>query len=185
MSSATQDTLARAKPISLLVLDCDGVLTDGRLYYGNCIRGDSESACFTLAFNAQDGNSMKMLMRSGVDIAVISGRDSHALRRRLEELGIQHSFLNITHKGRALEQLTSTLGLQPKMVAAMGDDLPDLSLFDRVGLSFAPGDAHPLVRAKAHHVTEAGGGKGCVREAVQVIMSAQERLDSAIDQLNK
>lgn len=185
MTAATRDTLDRAKPISLLVLDCDGVLTDGRLYYGNSSQDGSETACFALAFNAQDGSSMKMLMRSGVEIAVISGRDSIALRRRLAELGIEHAFLNIRRKGHALAELTERLGLRPNNVAAMGDDLPDLSLFERAGLCIAPSDAHPLVRQKAHHITDAGGGRGCVREAVQVIMTAQDSLDSAIDQLNK
>ena len=181
MHSATPDTLKRASKVSLLVLDCDGVLTDGRLYYGNCGQGDN--ACYTLAFNAQDGNSMKMLMANGVEIAVISGRDSAALRRRLQELEVTHAFLNASKKGRILEDLTQALGIEKSNVASVGDDIPDLGLFERSGLCFAPCDAHPSVCERAHHVTEAAGGRGCVREVAQIIMTAQERFDSAIDEL--
>lgn len=179
------DILKRAKQISLVVLDCDGVLTDGRLYYASSGQDDTRSANYMLAFNAQDGNSMKMLMNSGIEIAVISGRDSLALQDRLKELGVTRAFLNRGQKGCVLEDLAESLGLKEGNVASVGDDIPDLALFERSGLCFAPSDAHPVVCERAHYVTEAAGGKGCVREVAQVIMTAQGKFDAAIDDLTK
>ena len=177
------DVFKKAESISLLVLDCDGVLTDGHLYYGSCGQTHAKSACYTLAFNAQDGNSMKMLMRSGVQIAVISGRDSRALHRRLKELGIVQAFFGKEQKGIVLEELMNALGMKKSNLACVGDDIPDLALFERCGMCFAPCDAHPVVRQRADLVTDAAGGRGCVREVVQVIMTAQGSFDAAINEL--
>lgn len=174
-----------AKRVSLLALDCDGVLTDGRLYYaGTCVdhKGEGgenkrkDDSLFALAFYAQDGHAIKMLMQSGVEVAIISGRSSTALEQRAKELGISHVFSNVTHKGKRLKELMRALKLRQGEVAAMGDDIPDLALFAAAGLTIAPADSHPIVRDQAHHVTKAAGGRGAVREAVQLIMSAQNSL---------
>lgn len=176
------NVLELARQVSLLILDCDGVLTDGRLYYlgeRNRAKGDG---LFALSFYAQDGHAIKMLMRSGVEVAVISGRSSAALDHRMKELGIVHVYSKVEQKGRVLKDLMDKLKLEPRQVATMGDDIPDLALFRAGGLSMAPSDSHPLVREQADYVTEAAGGQGCVREAVQLIMSAQGSLESMIEQ---
>ena len=172
--------LELAKQISLLVLDCDGVLTDGRLYYLGQRNDPMDEGLCALAFYAQDGHAIKMLMQSGIEVAVISGRSSAALDRRMKELGIAQVYSKVEHKDRVLQDLMDKLNLEQRQVATMGDDIPDLALFRAGGLSFAPSDAHPLVRERADFVTEAGGGQGCVREAAQVIMGAQNSLEPMI-----
>ena len=173
--------LELAKQVSLLALDCDGVLTDGRLYYAGQPSGARDDALFALAFHAQDGHAIKMLMRSGVAVAVISGRSSAALDQRMKELGITHVYSRVEHKGKVLRDLMRQLTLKRHQVATMGDDIPDLAMFRAAGLTFAPSDSHPLVREQADHVTEGAGGRGCVREAVQVIMTAQNSFDPMIE----
>lgn len=178
---ATESILTRARQVSLLALDCDGVLTDGRLYYSNSQDGAGSDSIFGLSFNSQDGQAIKMLMRSGVEVAVISGRRSDALDRRAKELGIAHVYSKVEHKGRVLRDLMHRLKVESSQVAAMGDDVPDLALFALAGLTLAPSDAHPLVCEQADLVTHAGGGRGCVREAAHLIMTAQDSLKSIIE----
>ena len=177
--------LELAKQISLLVLDCDGVLTDGRLYYLGQRNDLMDEGLFALSFYAQDGHAIKMLMQSGLEVAVISGRSSAALDQRMKELGITHVYSKVEHKDRVLRNLMDQLKLEQRQVATIGDDIPDLALFRAGGLSFAPSDSHPLVREQADFVTEARGGQGCVREAAQVIMSAQNSLEPMIEKLRK
>ncbi len=182
---ATESILKRAKQVALLALDCDGVLTDGRLYYANSQDGASGDSIFGLSFNSQDGQAIKMLMQSGVEVAVISGRRSEALDRRTKELGIAHVYSKVEHKGPVLRDLMHTLKLEAHQIAAMGDDIPDLALFRAAGLSLAPADAHPLVREQADLVTQAGGGRGCVREAAQLIMTAQDSFNSIVESFTR
>ncbi len=177
--------LTLARQISLLVLDCDGVLTDGRLYYLGERDGAMDEGLFALAFYAQDGHALKMLMQSGIEVAVISGRSSAALDHRMKELGITHVYSKVAHKGRILKDLMDTLKLEQRQVATMGDDIPDLALFRIGGLSIAPSDSHPMVRGQADYVTKALGGRGAVREAVQLIMSAQDSFEPMIEQFLK
>ncbi len=164
-----------ARKIRLLVLDCDGVLTDGALhYFGSSSQPAAPDVQVGLSFYAQDGHAMKMLMQSGVEIAVISGRGSAALNYRMRELGVEHTLSQVSDKGAALGGLLAQLGLKKSEVAAMGDDIPDLALFEHAALSFAPSDAHPVVRKRAGLVTEAAGGKGAVREVAMLIIEAQQ-----------
>ena len=178
---ASANVLELAKSVSLLVLDCDGVLTDGQLHYIGVRNAPMDEALFALSFYAQDGHAIKMLMRSGVEVAVISGRSSTALDQRMKELGITHVYSKVERKGRVLKDLMQELELEQRQVATIGDDIPDLALFRAGGLSFAPSDSHPIVREQADYVTEAAGGRGCVREAAQLIMSAQNTLESMIE----
>src|SRR5579871_5646874 len=158
----------RAARVRLVVFDVDGVFTDGRLYYGP---GGEELK----VFHVHDGQGVKRLLRSGVDAAVISGRDSAAVGRRMQDLGIAHVFQGDEDKLPILQRLLKKLGLRPEEVACMGDDLPDVPLLEQAGLAVAVANALPAVRNKAHYVTQASGGMGAVREVCDLIMASREQ----------
>lgn len=161
------DIQERAARIRLVVFDVDGVFTDGRLYYGP---GGEELK----VFHVHDGQGVKRLLRQGVAVAVISGRDSAAVSRRMQDLGIAHVFQGDEDKLPIFEQLLKKLGVQPEEAACVGDDLPDLPLLKAAGLAVAVANALPAVRAQAHVVTQATGGLGAVREVCDLIMAARE-----------
>ena len=163
----------RARAIRLLILDVDGVLTDGRLYYG-------PDGAEIKAFHAQDGSAMKMLMGAGIPIAIVTGRRSEAVQRRARELGVAWLYDGVADKARALESLCAESGVAPEHMAHVGDDIADLALFDRVGMSFSVPDAHPMVAAAAHCVTERPGGAGAVREVCDLILHAQGKWTEAL-----
>jgi 3-deoxy-D-manno-octulosonate 8-phosphate phosphatase (KDO 8-P phosphatase) len=156
------------RAIRLLVLDVDGVLTDGRLYYGP--RGEALKA-----FHVHDGHGIVELQRAGVAVAVISGRRSPMVSRRCRELGIRHVFQGAGDKLPVLERLLKRLDLRAAECACVGDDLPDLALIERVGLSFAVADAVPAVRARADRITRARGGRGAVREVCEQLLRGRHR----------
>lgn len=165
-TSYPAQVLEKASKIRLLIFDVDGVLTDGRLYYG---AGGEELK----VFHTQDGHAIKMLIASGVEVAILSGRSSAMVERRAQDLGIGHVHQGVARKSEALAQLANALSLPLDAVAHVGDDLPDLPVMQRVGLAIAVADAHPLVRAKAHWVTGLGGGRGAAREACELLLHAQ------------
>ena len=171
------DTMRAAARVELLILDVDGVLTDGRLYY-------SSDGVETKAFYAQDGAAIKMLQGAGVPVALISGRDSEAVARRAAELGIAHVYQGAEDKGVALNDLCAAADLAPMRMAHVGDDVGDLALFDRVGFRIAVPSAHPEVSARAHHVTTAPAGAGAVREACQLILMGKGRWAPALAALS-
>ncbi|MBK9518679.1 MAG: HAD hydrolase family protein [Anaeromyxobacter sp.] len=156
--------LARAARIRLVLLDVDGVLTDGRLYYG----AEGE---LMKAFDVKDGHGI-VLLRDHLDFGVISGRPGKATQRRLEELRFKHLIFGQLDKLAGYAQLAH-LGLPDEAVAYMGDDVNDLPLLARVGLSAAPADARPEVRAAVHFATRAPGGRGAVRELCDLLAAAQ------------
>jgi 3-deoxy-D-manno-octulosonate 8-phosphate phosphatase (KDO 8-P phosphatase) len=143
--------------IRLLVLDVDGVLTDGRLWF------DREGEAFKV-FHVRDGYGIKAVLQAGITVAVVSGRSSPAVARRCAELGIHHLEQGCADKVAALHRLTAQLGVAVAETACLVDDTPDLGLMAAVGHAFAVADAHPQVRARAARVTEAPGGAGAVRE---------------------
>ena len=157
-----------AAGIRLLVLDVDGVLTDGRLYFGP--RGEALKV-----FPARDGYGMRRLISAGVEIAVISGRRSPAVMARCRELGITRVFQGAAHKLVAFERLLKGARVAANECACVGDDAPDVPLFGAVGLAFAVADAHPLARRAAHHVTALPGGMGAVREVCDRLLAARAR----------
>jgi 3-deoxy-D-manno-octulosonate 8-phosphate phosphatase (KDO 8-P phosphatase) len=159
--------------VRLLVLDVDGVLTDGTLYY-------SANGEELKAFNIHDGLGIKMLRAGGVEPAIITGRSSRALDLRAENLGIRHVYQGAERKLAAFEHLLQKLTLTPDQVACMGDDLPDLALLERCALAVTVPDAPDLVRARAHYVTRRRGGGGAVREACELILEAQDRLQAQL-----
>jgi 3-deoxy-D-manno-octulosonate 8-phosphate phosphatase (KDO 8-P phosphatase) len=143
--------------VILVVLDVDGVLTDGRLWYGP----DGESM---KVFDVRDGHGIKNLIAAGIGVAVISGRHSGAVSARMRELGVSDVAQGVTDKARALAERLKRNAIDAKRVACLVDDTPDLGLMAAVGLPAAVADAHPQVLAAAGHVTRAGGGRGAVRE---------------------
>lgn len=162
----TTELTQRAAQIRALVLDVDGVLTDGRLYF----TADGETI---KAFHVRDGAGIVQLRKAGIHVAIISGRNSQAVNTRMRELGVTHVQQGIHDKRVALLSLMNELGLRAEQVACVGDDTPDLAMFAVAGLSVAVADAHPQVRAAAHHVTHLPGGTGAVREVCDAILQAQ------------
>lgn len=155
-----------AAQIRLLVLDVDGVLTDGRLYYGP--EGEELKV-----FHARDGAGLKQLAAAGITVAVISGRRSRMTRRRCRELGVRHVLQGVSDKGAALRRLCARLELAPSASACIGDDTPDVPLMREAGLAFAVADAHPDARGAAHIVTTLSGGRGAVREVCDYLLAAR------------
>jgi 3-deoxy-D-manno-octulosonate 8-phosphate phosphatase (KDO 8-P phosphatase) len=158
--------LQRARNVRLLVLDVDGVLTDGRLYL-------SAAGEELKVFHVRDGSGLVAVQRAGIAVAIISGRDSAAVTRRATELGIRHVRQGVADKGAALDQLLGELGISAAETACVGDDTPDLPMLRRAGLAIGVADAHPALRAAAHWVTPSNGGQGAVREACDLLLSAR------------
>jgi 3-deoxy-D-manno-octulosonate 8-phosphate phosphatase (KDO 8-P phosphatase) len=154
-----------AGAIRLLVLDVDGVLTDGRLYFGP--RGEALKV-----FDVRDGYGLTALRRAGVEIAVISGRRSAAVAVRCRELKVRHVHQGVADKLAVFERLRARLKLAREACACVGDDLPDVPLMNAVALPFAVADAHPAVRRAAAVVTRQSGGRGAVREVCDLLIAA-------------
>ncbi len=170
-----QEVLAKAKSIKLLVLDVDGVLTDGKLYFSNT--GDEMKAFSTL-----DGQGIKMLQNSGVTVAIITGRQSELVARRAKNLGINHLIQGREDKLVALDELKQELSIDYDKIAFLGDDLPDLPAIRKVQLGITVANGHSFVAEHADWKTEATGGNGAVREACELIMRAQGTLTKAWEQ---
>lgn len=160
------DVWQRASRVRLLILDVDGVLTDGSLYFG------PRDELFKV-FHVRDGHGIKMAQRGGVEVAFLSGRRSDPAFLRAKELGVNRYYEGLRDKVPVLEELCNILGLSPEEVAAVGDELVDLPLFHRVGLAVAVADAVPEVKAAAHWVTVNPGGQGAVREVTDLILKAR------------
>jgi 3-deoxy-D-manno-octulosonate 8-phosphate phosphatase (KDO 8-P phosphatase) len=168
-----QDLTARAQHIRLLVLDVDGVLTDGGLFFGD----DGQEYKM---FNSRDGHGMRMLQDAGIPIAIITGRQSEVVKHRMENLGVAHVYQGQREKLPAFEALLQEVGLAAEQVAYVGDDVVDLPILTRVGLAIAVQDAHTLVKQHAHWTTPQGGGRGAVRDVCELILQAQGALDAAL-----
>ncbi len=168
------DAVAAARGIRLVVLDVDGVLTDGKLFYG-ADGGEYK------AFHVRDGLGVKLLQRAGMQVAIITGRNSPSVTRRAEELGIDYLLQGREDKLEALRELLAThfsaWGEDLAAVAYMGDDLPDLAAICAVGLGMTVADACPAVLDKARWRTTRPGGAGAAREAAEFILRAQQRFD--------
>ncbi len=164
----TPELLLKAQGIRVAFFDVDGVLTDGGLYM-------SEQGESLKRFNTLDGHGLKMLQKAGITPAVITGRDSPALRARLQALGIQQAHFGTEDKRPAAEITLRALGLEWSQAAAMGDDWPDLSVMTRAAFSCAPLNAHAEVRARADHVTLAEGGHGAARAFCDLLLVASGR----------
>ncbi|NOY62214.1 MAG: 3-deoxy-manno-octulosonate-8-phosphatase KdsC [Gammaproteobacteria bacterium] len=159
----------RAVQIKLVIFDVDGVLTDGRLYFGP--DGDEYKT-----FHSRDGLGMNMLQHSGILIGIITARTSQAVAKRMQGLGIEHLYQGQQNKLPAYQALLEKLSLQSQQVAYVGDDLIDLPIMRRVGLAVAVQDAHALVKQHSHWQTPHGGGQGAVRDVCELILEAQGQL---------
>ena len=167
-SQAWQTTLAKARAIKLLLLDVDGVLTDGNLIY-------SHEGKESKSFNTQDGFGLRMLQDAGVEVGIITARSSEALSRRSEDLKISHLYQGAKNKLDAYKEIITKTGRKPFEIAYMGDDWLDLVLLKRVGLSAAPANAVREVKEIVHYICEHSGGHGAVRELCDLILEAQGR----------
>lgn len=162
----------KAKSIRMLVLDVDGVLSDGRIYMGN--QGEELKT-----FHTRDGFGMKALLNAGIDIAIITGRESAIVTNRMKALGVNLVFQGAGEKQPVFEHLLKQQQLTPQQTAYMGDDVVDLPVMRMVGLSIAVADAHPLVQREADLTTRTQGGYGAVREICDLILQAQNQLTDA------
>ena len=156
----------RIRAVKLVIFDVDGVLTDGRIV----LNDDGVESKF---FDVRDGSGIKWLVRVGLDVAFLTGRQSHVVEVRAAELGVTRIHQGAKVKIDVYERLLNEAGLQDEAVAYAGDDLIDLPVMRRVGLALAPADARPEVKAAAHYVCQEGGGRGAVREIVELILKGQ------------
>ena len=163
------DVLEAARRVRLACFDVDGVLTDGRVWL------DPRGGELTKGFHVHDGLGLKLLDRHGVEIAIISTRQSGAMTERARELGLRHVYQGERDKLARLDSVCESLGLALDQVAYVGDDLPDLAPMARVGLAIAVANAHPWVRERAHWVTSRAGGDGAAREVADLLLAAQEK----------
>jgi 3-deoxy-D-manno-octulosonate 8-phosphate phosphatase (KDO 8-P phosphatase) len=170
--------LPKAKEVKLLLLDVDGILTDGTIIYtheGNEIK----------AFHTRDGLGIRLLQEAGVEVGLITARESEAVTRRAQDLGMKHVFQKTRNKLAVYEQLTKELGLQALEVGYMGDDWLDLPLLVRVGFSATVADAVPEVKEVAHYTTKRKGGRGAVREVCDLILEAKDMHVSLLEKYMK
>ncbi len=163
-----------ARQIKLVIFDVDGVLTDGRLYFGD----DGQEY---KAFYSKDGLGMKMLMKSGVEIGIITARNAPLVAHRMENLGIRHFYQGQSDKVPAYKAMMEKLKITPQQVAYVGDDLIDLPVMEQVGLAIAVADAHAEVIHRAHWTTPKAGGLGGARDVCDLLMGAQGTLQAMIE----
>lgn len=163
--SSVDEKLAR---IRLAAFDVDGVFTDGRFYL-------SDAGIESKAFNTQDGFGIRQILDANIAVAVISGRNSGAVERRMAELGVPHVVQGCKDKVAALDRIIETLGITAGACAFVGDDIPDLPLLNHVGLSIAVANAVQAVRTTCDITTSAAGGNGAVREVCDLLLAGQDK----------
>ena len=164
----------RASRIKLLLMDCDGVLTDGRLWLTD--EGDEQKS-----FNTHDGLGLSLFHRAGLKSGIITGRSSRAVSRRAQELGVEFVCQGNPDKTAAFEQLLQQAGVNENEVAFVGDDLPDIPIMNRAELAVAVADAVEEARSVAHYITRAKGGRGAVREVIEIILKSQGRWHDLVE----
>ena len=169
MRKSKQSIQAKAKKIKLLLLDVDGVMTDGMIVLDN--QGNELKA-----FHVRDGHGIKMAQKAGIMVGIITGRKSEVVNVRARELGIQEVHQGAHEKILIYDAILAKYGFIDQEVAYMGDDIVDNDIFNRVGIAAAVADADPGVGPFVHMVTKAGGGRGAVREVINFILKAQGKL---------
>ena len=157
---------ARLKKIKLLLLDVDGILTDGSIFF-------MEGQGWTRVYNVNDGYGIKLLQQLGIPVGVMSGGMSVELKERMKVLGISHMVLGSENKADSLKQMMAETGVPAESICFVADDLFDIPALKKVGLAITVPDAMPEVKAMAHHITTKGGGRGAVREVIDLIRWAQ------------
>jgi len=164
------DIIEIAKQVKLLVLDVDGVLTDGGIYF-------DDSGKELKKFNALDGHGIKMLLSSGFEVAVISSRSTPSVSYRMEGLGVKHYYQGQSDKNIKMQQILETLSLNLGQVAFVGDDVMDLTVMKKIALPIAVANAHPFVKEHALIITENKGGNGAVREVCDFLLKSHSHYD--------
>lgn len=167
---APESVLKKAAQIKLLLMDCDGVMTDGLIYFFPDSKGQMTEF---KGFNSQDGLGLHFFHKCGLKSGIISGRDSPAVTERARILGMDYVYQGLLAKTQAYEEILKDCGYTPEQTAFIGDDFTDIPVMKRSGLAIAVKNARPEVIASSHHVTEVDGGAGAVREAVELILKAQ------------
>jgi 3-deoxy-D-manno-octulosonate 8-phosphate phosphatase (KDO 8-P phosphatase) len=167
------DVIERARKIKILIADCDGVLTDGRII----MLPDSDE---TKAFDVKDGHAIVMLERAGVKAAIISGRRSSVVRARAKELGVAHLYEMAWVKTEPYEKILAEEGLKDEEACYIGDDVIDIPLLRRAGLAVTVADAVEEAKQYSHLVTKRAGGRGAVREVAELILKAQGKWEEAL-----
>jgi 3-deoxy-D-manno-octulosonate 8-phosphate phosphatase (KDO 8-P phosphatase) len=173
MLDLNPEQLDKIKQLKLLILDVDGVLTDGRLFFDE---HGKEYKCF----HARDGHGIKLLQQSGVEVAVISGRKSQSVAIRMQSLGVEHVYQGHENKRAAFAELLQNLNLRPEQVAHVGDDVLDLPIMLQAGFAVAVFDANFAVKQRADWCTQSPGGLGAVREVCDLIMQVQGTFDAML-----
>jgi 3-deoxy-D-manno-octulosonate 8-phosphate phosphatase (KDO 8-P phosphatase) len=173
----TQQVTGLASRIRLLLMDVDGVLTDGKLYN---VPAPDGSMAETKGFDSQDGIALQWLNRLGIAAGVISGRVSPATAERAQQVKFKYVYQGHTEKIPVLQEIMADAKLDPSEVAYIGDDFTDVVVMRRVGLAVATANARPEVKAIAHYVTQVPGGQGAVREVVELLLKAQGRWDEIL-----
>ena len=178
MNKPTVDQQARAEKIKLLLMDVDGVWTDGRLFYVPGLHGEMVES---KAMNTQDGMGLRWAHKAGIQTGVISGRESPAVTHRAEMLGVTYIYQNYLEKIPPYEEICAKAGVTDEQVAYMGDDLTDLPLMRRAGLGVAVSNARDEVCSQADYVTFALGGNGAIREVIELLMKTQGSWDLILE----
>jgi 3-deoxy-D-manno-octulosonate 8-phosphate phosphatase (KDO 8-P phosphatase) len=168
----------RAAKIKVVLMDVDGTITDGSV---SLLSQPDGSALEMKTFDAHDGQGISLARTAGLRMGVITGRESAALRRRMQELSVEFVYEKQPHKIAAYEEVLKKAGVAEDEVAFLGDDLPDLTVMRRVGLAVAVGNAAPEVKDAAHYTTIRNGGKGAARELVELILKSKDTWDEMID----
>ena len=174
LNSISGQLISAASKIRLVLLDVDGVLTNGQLHYSS----DGEEI---KSFNIKDGLGIKLLQKSGIEVGIITGRVSAMVQRRAEELGISLMLQGREDKLNAMQELIANRELSLHQIAYMGDDLPDLAAIRAVGLGATVADCNPLISHHAAYQTSLPGGKGAVRELAELILAAQDKYQELTD----
>lgn len=175
LEGVSEEVLAKARQVRLLALDVDGVMTDGRLYF-------DQSGQEIKAFSSRDGMGIKALQRSGIPVALITGRQSPMVKQRAHELGIKLVFQGANDKLQALQAVLDASGLCAEQICYAGDDWIDLPVLSRVGFSVTVADADQIVREQVDWVSAEAGGMGAVRALCNLILAAQGKLDSVMQE---
>lgn len=173
MPEVSRELADKIMAVKLVVFDVDGVLTDGRIIFSN-------SGEETKLFDVKDGHGIKILMRMGIDVAIITARESEVVRRRARDLGITHVFQGIKDKKMSLEALVKASGVSPGEMAYMGDDIIDLPVLKRVAFSAAVADAVAEVLERVDFVAQKPGGRGAARELAELILKVQGKWDEVM-----
>ncbi len=161
----------KARAVRLVIFDIDGVLTNGGLHFDN--HGQEYKT-----FNSLDGQGIRMLLECGIEVAVITGRQSELVKHRMRDLGVSLVFQGNRDKRPAFAELLNKTGLETNQIAYLGDDLPDLPVMSRVGFAIAVQNAHAFVKQQADWETETSGGAGAAREACDFVLAAQGKLET-------